>query len=51
MHVTDTDARVNTLLNAIAGFRSELQMMPYGSPERLIVYHDLLCCYRKSFAC
>ena len=49
MQMIDTDARVNALLNAIAGFHSELQVMPYGSQERLIIYHDLLCCYREIF--
>ena len=47
--MTDTDTRINALLNAITGFHSELQMMPYGSPNRLIIYHDLLLCYREIF--
>ena len=47
--MTDTDTHINALLNAIAGFHSELQVMPYGSPERLIIYYDLLCCYREIF--
>jgi hypothetical protein len=47
--MTDTDTRINALLNAIVGFHSELQMMPSGSPERLIIYYDLLCCYREIF--
>ena len=45
----DTDTHINALLNAIAGFHSELQVMPYGSPKRLIIYRDLLCCYREIF--
>jgi len=49
--MTDTDTRINALLNAIAGFHSELQDMPYGSPKRLIIYYDLLAAIAKSFAC
>jgi len=45
----DTDTRINALLNAIAGFHSELQAIPSGSPKRPIIYHDLLCCYREIF--
>jgi len=47
--MTDTDTYINALLNAIAGFHSELQVTPYGSPKRLIIYHDLLWCYREMF--
>ena len=47
--MTDTDTHINALLNAIAGFHSELQAIPYGSPKRLIIYYDLLCCYREIF--
>ena len=47
--MTETDTHINALLNAIAGFHSELQVMPYGSPKRLIVYQDLLYCYREIF--
>ena len=47
--MTDADTRITALLNAIAGFHSELHMMPSGSPERLIIYGDLLCCYREIF--
>ena len=47
--MTDTDTRINALLNAIAGFHSELQAMPSGSPKRPIIYYDLLCCYREIF--
>ena len=45
----DTDTHINALLNAIAGFHSELQVIRYGSPKRLIIYYDLLCCYREIF--
>ena len=47
--MTDTDTRINALLNAIAGFHGELQVIRYGSPKRLIIYYDLLCCYREIF--
>ena len=47
--MTDMDTRINALLNAIAGFHSELQVMPSGAPERLMIYSDLLCCYREIF--
>src|SRR4051812_1187380 len=47
--MTDTDTRINALLNAIGGLHSEFQVIPYGSPKRLIIYHDLLCCYREIF--
>jgi hypothetical protein len=46
--MTDTDTRINALLNAIVGFHRQLQVMPHGS-ERLIIYYDLLCCYREIF--
>ena len=47
--MTDTDTRITAVLNAIAGLHSELQVLPYGSPQRLIIYYDLLCCYREIF--
>ena len=47
--MTDIGTRINALLYAIGGFHSELQVLPSGSPERLIIYYDLLCCYREIF--
>lgn len=47
--MTDTGRRINALLNAIDGFHSKLQMVSYGASQRLIIYQDLLCCYREIF--
>jgi hypothetical protein len=47
--MTDTDTCITALLNAIAGLHSELQVTPIGSPQRLLIYSDLLCCYREIF--
>ena len=45
----EVDVRISALLDAVEGLHQELQVTPYGVPKRLMIYCDLLLCYREIF--